>query len=61
MDKNIVTIFLKQNFFNFKWHKSTGTKSSTKLRYSLSDKYRAEKHDLKTKKSFYMMKYVSNT
>ena len=59
MDKIIVIIFSEQNFFNFKWDKSTGIKSSTKLYYSLSDKYRAEKHDLNTKKQTkHTMKYL---
>ena len=50
MNKIIVIMFSKQNFFNFKWDKSAGIKISTKLNYSLSDKYRAEKHDLNTEK-----------
>ena len=37
-------------------------KSSTKLYYSLSDEYRAEKHDLDSKKQkTCIMKYTSNT
>ena len=50
MNKNIVIIFSKQNLFNLKRDKSTGIKISTKLHYSLWDKYRADWHDLKNKK-----------
>ena len=59
MDKIIVISFSEQNLFNFTWDKSTGIKSSTRLYYSLSDKYRAEKHDLNTKKQTkHTMKYL---
>ena len=61
MDKIIVIIFSEQNFFNFKLDKSTVIKSITKLYYSLSDKYRAGKHDLNTKKTFYVLKYTLHT
>ena len=44
INRNIVIIFSKQNLFNFKRDKST------KLHYSLSDKYRAEKNNLSTEK-----------
>ena len=54
MDKNIVIIFSELNFFNFKWDKSTGIKSLTKLYYSLSDKYRAKKNDLNNKNKHFM-------
>ena len=47
----IIVMFLKQNFFNFKWDKSTGTQISTKLHYSSSGKYRAEKHDFNTERN----------
>ena len=54
MDKNIVIIFSEQNFFNFKWDKSTGIKSLTKPYYSLSDKYRDKKNDLNNKNKHFM-------
>ena len=48
---NIVIIFSKQNLFSFKWDQSTGIKYSTKVDYSLWDKYRAQKCDLNTDKT----------
>ena len=60
MDKIIVIIFSEQNFFNFKWDKSTVIKNQN---YNIHYRINAELKNviLTLQKTFYELKYALNT